>query len=444
MSRSLHSSLLLACALAVFAAPAGAGSRCDDLLGMIEDGASNAAVIANLRRGGVDLEIAKCLADNGAPASIVAAAGGLAAYTPVANPMPRVYAAGPPAEVYNPLRAGMTDDNLDFADYLSFLEGEDRTRVAHLNVRDRRWITVLDAAGSPVPDARVDVLDRKRDRVIWRGRSYGDGTTAFYGIEEGASSDLLVQVRGAGAYQSRQWSGEEDLRVQLDRKNARLKRIPVDIALIIDTTGSMGDEIEQIKATLLAVADEVDRLQQAVDLRWGAVLYRDRGDEYVTREIAFTDDVDDFEREIRAVRAAGGGDGPESLNAGLRIAVKDLEWRRNAARVGFLIADAEPHMDYANDPSYSGTSQAALANGVKIHTVAASGLSRRGSLVFRQIAQQTRGKFIFIEYGSLQASASSHGISGGVESNNLDRILFERIEEEVDSYGSLPDGIAGF
>ncbi len=503
MSKPLRSSLLLTvCGLAVFAAPADAGSRCDEILAMIDNGATTQAIVDNMRRGGVDLELVSCLADNGAPAAILALGSGLAAmggdleevrpaepiaeavstspvplsrvpaHTPPARPAPRVrprpspppvpspepspdpsppmasaYHHGPPGPaptVYAPLRAGMTDDNIDFGSFLEFLASEPAGGTDRLKLGDRKWITVLDATGSPVPDARVEVLDRARDRVVWRGRSYGDGTTAFYANQEGVQGDMLVQVRGAGDYEAVRWSGQGDLRVQLDKKQAVVQRVPVDVALIIDTTGSMGDEIEQIKSTILAVSTEVERLQRPVDLRWGAVLYRDRGDEYVTREIPFTGDVTAFEAEIRRVGADGGGDGPESLNAGMHAAVHDLDWRRKAARVGFLVADAEPHMDYQNDVSYARTAQKAHAAGIKIHTVAASGLSKTGSVVFRQIAQFTRGKFIFIEYGSLGASAASHGISGPVEGNNLDRILFERIEEEVDNYGDLPDAIAGF
>jgi len=361
-----------------------------------------------------------------------------AAPIPRAAPAPRAVTRARPT-----LRAGMTDDNMDFEKYLGSLRGAPARGTVRLKVDDRRWITVLDAAGNPVPDARVDVLDRKRDEVVWRGRTYGDGTTAFYPDQVGIRGDMLVQVRGAGDYQALRWDGEQDMRIELDRLANLDDRVAIDVALIIDTTGSMGDEIDQIKATLLAVASEVEHMQRPVDLRWGAVLYRDRGDAYVTRKIAFDGDMESFEKEIRRVRANGGGDGPESLNAGVRKAVNGLEWRRGAARIGFLIADAEPHMDY-QDIDYAQTSQEALEDGIKIHTVAASGLNAVGSAVFRQIAQLTRGKFIFIEYGSLDASARSHGVSGRVAGNNLDRILFERIEEEVENYGELPDGIAGF
>ena len=58
-----------------------------------------------------------------------------------------------------------------------------------------------------------------------------------------------------------------------------------------------------------------------------------------------------------------------------------------------------------------------------------------GTLVFRQSAQFTRGKFIFIEYGSTAASAAQHGVTGQVQSNNLDDIIFRQLSWEVASWG---------
>jgi len=57
-------------------------------------------------------------------------------------------------------------------------------------------------------------------------------------------------------------------------------------------------------------------------------------------------------------------------------------------------------------------------------------------LVFRQIAQYTRGRFIFIEYGEdIAASAEAHGVKAAVEANNLDDILLREIRREIDGWG---------
>jgi len=78
----------------------------------------------------------------------------------------------------------------------------------------------------------------------------------------------------------------------------------------------------------------------------------------------------------------------------------------------------------------------AVGKGLRIHSVAASGLDPLGTLVLRQVAQLSRGKFIFIEYGGTQATAKRHGIGGPVQGgNNLDDILLAQISAEIDGWG---------
>ena len=96
--------------------------------------------------------------------------------------------------------------------------------------------------------------------------------------------------------------------------------VRLDVAFVIDTTGSMSDEIARIKSTLLSVTEQLGG-EKEVSLRYGAVLYRDLGDEYVTSRYPFTTDVKAFDSALQQIHAGGGGDMPESMNQGLAEAV---------------------------------------------------------------------------------------------------------------------------
>ena len=228
--------------------------------------------------------------------------------------------------------------------------------------------------------------------------------------------------------------GTGDVSVKLADLQGISPAIQLDVLFVIDTTGSMSDEIERIKNTLLRVTERLRELKADFDLRYGAVLFRDIGDVYLTKTHPFTGDISSFDKALQKVRAGGGGDGPESVNQGLAEAV-GMEWRDGAAKVAFLIGDAPPHMDYQGDIPYGDSAVKAIGEGIRVHSVAASGLEPVGTLVFRQTAQLTRGKFIFIEYGSPEASAKSHGVTGPVKSNNLDDIVFEQIRNELSNWG---------
>lgn len=361
----------------------------------------------------------------------------------------------PMQPVASGLKAGATDDNADFAEYLKFLgtwtdRADTAAKVDSLDVSDRRFVAVTDAAGRPFPGALVRVLDEAKDQVLWEATTYGDGRAPFYpraalGLVAGAkpaalpAGGWLVEVTAAGRSVQKRWDGKGDaFEVRLETKRDANEPVRLDVGFLVDTTGSMGDEIERIKTTLLEVTRRLKELGREFDLRYAAVLYKDLDDDYVTMAHPFTGDVDAFAKALAVMTASGGGDTPESLNQGLAEAVGRLQWRAGAAKVLFLVADAAPHMDYEGDVRYGTSVKAAVARGIRVHAVAASGLEPFGTVVFRQIAQATRGKFIFIEYGSAAASAASHGVTGTVKSNNLDDILFEQIQDEIATWGRAP------
>lgn len=364
-----------------------------------------------------------------------------------------------PEQAAGPMRAGATDDNADFDEFLTFLAGwSDDAHVAsqwdELDVRDRRTLRITDKRGNPAPGVQVALVDEVRDAVVWSGTTYGDGSLPFYpsvaARELDETGDLtapdggyLVQVNHGDDQTRKRWNGiGDELVVEIADRQKVPATIPLDVCFLIDTTGSMGDEISRIKATLLRVTERLRDLEQEFDLHYSAVLYRDIGDEYVTKAHPFTSDIESFVDTLQGVQANGGGDGPESLNQGLAHAVSLDGWRDDAAKVMFLIADAPPHMDYSGDTPYGQSLLAAVGQGIRIHSVAASGLDSFGTVVMRQTAQFTGGKFIFIEYGSTAASAASHGVTGSVSSNNLDDIIYQQISGELAGWGQPTSTVA--
>lgn len=344
----------------------------------------------------------------------------------------------------SPLKAGATDDNEELDKFLKFLaewQGRPETspETPRLDVSDRRFLEVVNAAGKPVPGAEIDVYDANTERPLFSGTTYGDGRVPFYpkvSDPKGEAASWLVNVRRDGRSASATWRKDgEVFQLTLDADKPVQEPVALDVLFLIDTTGSMSDEIQRVKDTLLSVTKKLRETGKEFDLRYAAVLYKDVGDEYVTSTHPFTSDIAAFDQALQGVGASGGGDGPESLNQGLAETVHGVKWRERAAKVAFLIADAEPHLDYEDDVSYLESAKDAVARGVRIHAVAASGLTPFGTLCFRQIAQYTRGKFIFIEYGSPAASAAAHGVTGEVKSNNLDDIVFEQIQWELANYG---------
>jgi len=341
-----------------------------------------------------------------------------------------------------PLRAGSTDDNADFKGFLKFLatwtdRDDVRGQFQPMDVQGRGFVRVLDGDGRPVPGARLEIRAAGGSGPAWLARTQGDGRAPHYprlfGPSQATKYDVVASVGDERLTAT--WDGADELTVRASAPRAD-GPMTLEVLFLIDTTGSMGDEIDRIKTSLLTVTGKAKAKRADLVLRYGAVLYRDLNDDYLTMAHPFTADLQAFDAALQAVTAGGGGDLPEALNQGLARAVDGMKWQEDAAKVVFLICDAPPQMRVKGDVLYGDSAVRAIAAGLRIHAVAASGLDPLGTLVLRQIAQLTRGKFIFIEYGGARASAARHGVTGPVEAgNNLDDIILAQISAEIDGWG---------
>lgn len=305
-----------------------------------------------------------------------------------------------------PLRAGEIDDNAEWDDYQDYrndyLDTYGYNSVRDVDTTGRQVIRVVDEDGNPVLNACVEIYHG--DTHINTTLTYATGMTMFF-------PNLSEQTRYIDTFRVVVSKGDTAVEATLDREvvggvttielpiSQQNNRVQLDVMFLLDATGSMGDEIEQLQGNILTISDQINALPGNVDVRYGLVTYRDRGDQYVTRVYDFTDNVSEFQENLINVRAGGGGDYPESLNEGLDMALNAVEWRMDdTVRLAFLVADAPPHVDYQDDADYSLLMQDALARGIKIHQIASGGLEPEGEFVMRQIAQFTMGRFLFLTY----------------------------------------------
>lgn len=177
------------------------------------------------------------------------------------------------------------------------------------------------------------------------------------------------------------------------------ERPVLDLAFCIDTTGSMGGEIEMVKKKMKELVAKLASGKPAPIVRVGLVAYRDRGDDYVTKVFPFSDDIDKVVKDITALNAAGGGDTPEAVNQGLHSALNDLEWTKNkkASKLLFLIGDAGPHI-YPGDFNWETEAKNAISRGIQINTIGCDGLDSAGTGVFEKIAKLSDGSYETLAY----------------------------------------------
>lgn len=167
----------------------------------------------------------------------------------------------------------------------------------------------------------------------------------------------------------------------------------VEVVFALDTTGSMAGLIHTAKEKIWSIASSMAQAQPAPIIRMGIVAYRDRGDDYVTRVIDLSEDMDTVYAQLMDLRAAGGGDHPESVNRALADAVHRISWSKapNTYRAVFLVGDAPPH-SYPNEPNYPAILQAAQSNGIVVNTIQC-GTDANTTRVWQQIAAVGQAEF---------------------------------------------------
>jgi hypothetical protein len=171
----------------------------------------------------------------------------------------------------------------------------------------------------------------------------------------------------------------------------------IEVAFVLDTTGSMAGLIEGAKHKVWSIANQMASARQQTDVRLALIGYRDRGDAYVTRRFDLSSDVDALYAELQQYRAEGGGDTPESVNQALHEAVTALGWstESNVYRVIFLVGDAPPHLDYQDDVEFEDSLRLARQKGIAVNTIQCGALAET-TPIWRRIATLGGGDYAAI------------------------------------------------
>ena len=208
----------------------------------------------------------------------------------------------------------------------------------------------------------------------------------------------------------------------------------IDVAFVLDTTGSMGGLIQAAREKIWSIATTMASAQSAPEIRMGLVAYRDRGDAYVTRVVDLSSDLDSMYATLMDFQADGGGDGPESVNQALHDAVHKLSWSQDPGtyKVVFLVGDAPPHMDYQDDVKYPVTLGAARDKGIVINAIQCGRMSGT-TPAWQQIARLGDGQYFQVEQaGSAVAIATPFDEKIAKLSEELDdtRLYYGTAEEK--------------
>jgi len=349
------------------------------------------------------------------------------------------------------LTAGSVDDHERLDDYRRYLsdvmQQDPGEPLPRLDLGRRVVIRVENRQGLPIADARVVVRpapgcrsggqsgepDAAVGTPLLEVTTASDGQAVFLSGLDGAGDRREVSVSVSAPGASQPVTKVMDLaqpvcRIQLPEVEQRhVARL--DLALVIDTTGSMSDELEYLKIEIDSIARSIHQMFPNVDQRYALIVYRDQGDQYVTRTYDFTGSLEGFRSTLSQQFAAGGGDYPEAVHLALAEAGR-LSWRRDGtARVLFLVGDAPPH-----EPFCRQTVEAVAAlrrQTVRVYPVGASGVARQAEFMFRAAAFLTQAQYLFLTDHSGVGNPHAPPQVPQYAVERLDRLMLRMIASEL-------------
>jgi hypothetical protein len=230
------------------------------------------------------------------------------------------------------------------------------------------------------------------------GGSIAPGTLTAGAWDDNRNFDFFLEYRmGAPAQEAGTLPIELEEHEDAHAAHSRAPgpRETLDVALVLDTTGSMGDEIRYLKTEFLALSSRIEALHPDAEQRWALVVYRDLGDEFVTRTFDFGSDPAAYQATLAAQWADGGGDLPEAPELALADA-NQLGWRTDdaTARLLFWVADAPHHA--VNAEAMAAAIRGAQGMRIHVYPIASSGIDALAEQSMRSAAQLTGGRYLFL------------------------------------------------
>ncbi|MBI3408551.1 MAG: VWA domain-containing protein [Planctomycetes bacterium] len=332
------------------------------------------------------------------------------------------------------LTAGSFDDNVDpivFASYVRRMSQDRGLGGLPTKLSGHRLLVIVkDEAGKPVGNARVKLTGGPNSvEVVTRS----DGRAVFVLSLDQLPADQplvanVIPPDGGSSVTDTILPGSPRWEITLPEARAALPK-NLDLAIVLDTTGSMGDELVYLKAEIGGIVDAVHKKFPEVQKRFALVLYRDDGDEYVVRRFDFNDSLAQFQKNLAAQSANGGGDYPEAMHRGLEEA-NQLRWRENdTARVLFLIADAPPHAQHMGRTLAA--ANGLRKKGVAVYPVACSGYDQACEFVMRSCAMLTGSQFLFLTDDSGVGNSHAEPTIPYYQVERLERLMVRMITSEL-------------
>jgi hypothetical protein len=341
----------------------------------------------------------------------------------------------------NQLTAGEINDFSKWKMWQDLNKGELATyqKTWEIAPSGRYTVMLQSEGGIPIVDAIVQLL-LNRD-VVFTTRTDNTGKAECWLTIKNETPEvkgkLSIQITYDGKISTIHKVSAFENGLNHQKLNISCQEIEnVDIAFVVDATGSMGDEISFLQAEMSDIIFQSKQISNKLNFRFANVYYRDEGDSYVTKSMNFNRILSESDAFINQQYAGGGGDFPEAMDVGLDSAINNLSWSESArARILFLILDAPPHQGSQINERLQRLILQAAEKGIRIIPVGASGIDKSTEYLMRALALGTNGTYTFLTDHSGIGNSHIKPSTDSYEVETLNAILVRILK----SYTYMPD-----
>jgi len=184
----------------------------------------------------------------------------------------------------------------------------------------------------------------------------------------------------------------------------------IKVALLLDTSNSMDGLIDQAKAQLWQIVNELSYAkceEKSPNLK--IALYEYGNDNlnaeegYLRQVIAFSDDLDDISKSLFSLTTNGGN---EYCGKVIKTALNQLDWGKDKYDLKLIfIAGNEPYTQ--GGVNYKDASQLALQNDVTVNTIFCGDYNQGVSTYWKEGADLTYGNYMAINHNQATVHVAS-------------------------------------
>ncbi len=337
----------------------------------------------------------------------------------------------PPVPDPGQLTAGEWNDNNNRGFFNNLVNNGKITFPSYgIDPRFRTAVTVKDGSDKPVANAKARLTDIDGN-VLWEAVTDAKGIAYLFGSDENTGSAVEIESLGKKQSfelnivgedtQSKKKSTDRELTVKFDGEGESYAQN--EIMFILDTTGSMGDEMLFLQSEFTAITNQIG----TENTKYSVNFYRDTKDDYVTKCFDFTDDVSQLQQKLNNESADGGGDLPEAVAEILTETINKSSWSEKSVKLAFLIFDAPPHDEKADE--VAAAIRKAAEKGIRIIPVVSSNSDRNTELFARAAAINTGGTYVFLTDDSGIGDSHLEPIIGDYKVEKLYDIIIRVIND---------------